>query len=123
MAEGWGKYYLGNGWIVKSAGLEAHGINPLTIKVMDEVGIDISQQQSETICQQTLHNADLVVTLCGHAKENCPAIPKGIRKEHWDFPDPAKAIGTEEEVMGVFRHVRDDIKEKINEFAETNKIN
>ena len=71
MAEGWAKKFLPD-WTVKSAGLEAHGLNPNAVKAMREVNIDISDQTSDVIDRGTLNHADLVVTLCGHADEHCP---------------------------------------------------
>lgn len=119
MAEGWAKHILNpDKWIVKSAGIEAHGLNPNAVKAMKEVGIDISQQTSDIIDPEILHNADLIVTLCGHARDNCPVIPPHVKNVHWGFDDPAKAEGTEEEKWKVFQRVRDEIGAKIKQFAE-----
>lgn len=119
MAEGWAKKYLGNDWEVRSAGIEAHGLNPNAIKAMNEVGLDISNQRSETIDVEFLNKATLAVTLCGDAKDRCPVTPPHVKREHWGFDDPAKAEGTEEEVWKVFQRVRDEIGERIKRFAET----
>lgn len=119
MAEGWAKHYLGEDWEVRSAGIEAHGLNPKAVKAMNEVGIDISAQNSETIDTDYLNNATLVVTLCGDAADRCPMTPPHVKREHWGFDDPAKAEGTEEEVWAVFQRVRDEIGERIKRFAET----
>ncbi|MDY7223544.1 arsenate reductase (thioredoxin) [Halalkalibacterium halodurans] len=121
MAEGWGKKYLGDEWDVYSAGIEAHGVNPNAVKAMKEIGIDISEQTSDTIDQELLQKADLVVTLCGHAADVCPATPSNKERVHWGFDDPAKAEGTDEEKWAVFRRVRDEIGERIKTFAETGK--
>lgn len=121
MAEGWAKKYLGDKWEVKSAGIEAHGVNPNAIKAMSEVGVDISDQTSNLINSEFLHNADLVVTLCGDAADNCPVTPPYVKREHWGFDDPAKAEGTEEEKWQFFQRVRDEIRDKIQQFAETGK--
>ncbi|MFD1848739.1 arsenate reductase (thioredoxin) [Oceanobacillus bengalensis] len=121
MAEGWAKKYLGDEWDVRSAGIEAHGLNPKAVKAMNEVGIDISEQQSEKIDTEFLNNATLAVTLCGDAADRCPVTPKDVKREHWGFDDPAKAEGTEEEVWEVFRRVRDEVGERIKLFAETGK--
>jgi len=86
---------------------------------MTEVGIDISNQKSETIDVEFLNNVTLAVTLCGDAKENCPVTPPHVKREHWGFDDPAKAEGTDEEVWQVFQRVRDEIGERIKRFAET----
>lgn len=109
MAEGFAKKYLGKDWEVRSAGIEAHGMNPKAVKAMAEVGIDISEQKSETIDLDYLNQADLVVTLCSDADERCPVTPPEVKRVHWGFDDPAKATGTDEEVWQVFRRVRDEI--------------
>lgn len=118
MAEGWAKKYLGKEWEVRSAGIEAHGLHPKAVKVMKEVGIDISNQSSDTIDIDYLYKATIAVTLCGDAKDRCPTTPPHVRREHWGFEDPAKAEGTEEEVWKVFQRVRDEIGERIKAFAE-----
>ncbi len=103
---------------VKSAGLEAHGLNPRAVQVMKEAGIDISGHTSDVIDSDILNKADMVITLCGHADEHCPAIMNpGVVKWHWGFDDPAKATGTEEEIMEKFRQVRDAIKARIQQFV------
>jgi arsenate reductase (thioredoxin) len=104
---------------VYSAGIEAHGLNPNAVKVMKEVGIDISNQTSDIIDPEILNKADLVVTLCGHAADHCPVTPQNVKRVHWGFDDPAKAEGTEEEKLAVFRRVRDEIGARIKKFAET----
>jgi len=102
---------------VKSAGLEAHGLNPRAVQVMKEAGLDISQNCSKVIDPEILHRADFVITLCGHADEHCPVIMnENAVKWHWGFDDPAKATGTEEEIMDQFRSVRDAIKDRIVQF-------
>ncbi|MUK90378.1 arsenate reductase (thioredoxin) [Ornithinibacillus sp. L9] len=121
MAEGWAKKHLGDDWEVKSAGIEAHGLNPNAVKAMNEVGINISEQTSDIIDLDILNNAELAVTLCGDAKDKCPVTPPHVKREHWGFDDPAKAEGTEEEKWKVFQRVRDEIGERIKRFAETGK--
>lgn len=121
MAEGWGKHYLGDQYDVYSAGIEAHGVNPNAVKAMKEVGIDISNQTSDTINRDILNKANLVVTLCGHANDVCPATPPHKTREHWGFDDPAKAEGTVEEKWFFFQRVRDEIGERIKRFAEERK--
>lgn len=113
MAEGWAKKYLGNEWDVKSAGLEAHGLNPNAVKAMKEVGIDISEQTSDIIDPEILNKADLVVTLCGHARDHCPVTPPYVKSVHWGFDDPAGKDWSE------FQRVRDEIGQRIKQFAET----
>ena len=107
---------------VKSAGLEAHGLNPRAVQVMNEVGVDISNNTSNVIDPEILNRADFVITLCGHADEHCPVISnKNVVKWHWGFDDPAKATGTEEEIMDKFREVRDAIKSRIEKFITDGK--
>lgn len=103
---------------VWSAGLEAHGLNPRAILTMNEVGIDISAHTSDVIRTDLLNRADYVITLCGHADEHCPVVSNpNVIKWHWGFPDPAKATGTEDEIMQQFRDVRDAIEARILAFV------
>jgi len=121
MAEGWGKKILGDEWQVLSAGIEAHGVNPSAVKAMNEVNIDITTQTSDIIDPQILHNADFVVTLCGDAADKCPMTQPHIKRAHWGFDDPAKAVGTDEEKWAFFQRVRDEIGVRITQFSETGK--
>lgn len=118
MAEGFAKKYLGDRCEVYSAGIEAHGLNPLAVQVMAEVGVDISRQTSDRIDPDLLQRADYVITLCGDARDRCPAISPQGQREHWGMEDPARAEGTEEERRQVFRRVRDEIAQRIRELAE-----
>lgn len=113
MAEGWGRHFAGDRLEVQSAGIEAHGKNPRAIAVMAEAGIDISGQESTRVTNEMIDLADVVVTVCGHADEHCPVLPPTVRKIHWPLNDPAKATGTEEEIMKVFRASRDEIRERV----------
>lgn len=125
MAEGWAREYVRkhgiDGLNVISAGIEAHGKNPRAIAVMQEAGVDISNQESTRLTDDMLENVDLVVTVCGHADENCPMLPAGTSKIHWALEDPAKAVGTDDEIMQVFRESRDDIKRRVYELLDTAK--
>ena len=120
MAEGFAKKYLPE-WNIKSAGIEAHGLNPNAVKAMAEVGIDITTQTSDIIDPNILNNATLVVTLCGDAADKCPVTPPHVQHEHWGFDDPAKASGTEEDKWLVFQTVRDAIEACIIAFANEQK--
>lgn len=113
MAEGWTRHLDKDRCEARSAGIEAHGQNPRAIAVMAEAGVDITGQESTRLTPMMLEWADLVVTVCGHADEHCPVLPLGTRKEHWPLDDPAKATGTEEEIMAVFRASRDDIRRRV----------
>ena len=113
MAEGWAKHFAGAGLEIHSAGIETHGKNPRAIAVMSEAGVDISAQQSTVVTPAMLDAADLVVTVCGHADEVCPVLPQGKRKIHWPLPDPAKASGTEEDILRQFRATREEVKDRV----------
>jgi arsenate reductase len=93
-----------------------HGKNPLAIDVMREAGVDISLQESTRLTDQNLAVADYVVTVCGHADENCPVLPARVRKEHRPLDEPAKVVGAEEAVMVAFRDSRDDIRLRVEDF-------
>jgi arsenate reductase (thioredoxin) len=113
MAEGWANHLGGASLEARSAGIEAHGKNPRAIAVMREAGVDISHQESTKLTPDMLEWADLVVTVCGHADEHCPVPPSGVQKKHWPLEDPAKATGTEEQIMAKFRATRDEIKSRV----------
>lgn len=115
MAEGWSRLLGGGDHRVESAGIEAHGKNPRAIAVMAEKGVDISGQESTVVDDAMLQRADVVVTVCGHADELCPALPPSVRKIHWPLSDPAKATGTENEVMAAFRATRDEVEARVRE--------
>ena len=118
IAEGWAKWYGRPLFEIESAGIETHGKNPRALAVMKEVGVDISNQESTKVTDDMLAQADLVVTVCGHADEHCPVLPQGTKKEHWLLEDPAKAQGSEEEIMEQFRASRDDIKVRVKELLQ-----
>lgn len=113
MAEGWTRYFGGKDFNAESAGIEAHGKNPRAIAVMREAGVDISSQESTVVSAEMLQSADLVVTVCGHADEQCPVLPEGTHKLHWPLSDPAKAVGSEEEIISEFRATRDEVKRRV----------
>lgn len=117
ICEGYAKAALGDAWVVLSAGIEAHGKNPRAIAVMAEDGLDISAQESTVLSDAMIAQTDVFVTVCGHADEHCPVLPAGRKRIHWPLPDPAKASGTEDEVMAEFRAVRDDIKQRVKALA------
>jgi arsenate reductase len=105
---------------VYSAGVETHGVNPRAIAIMKEDGIDISDHTSNNITEYFEVNFDYVITVCDNAKERCPYFPTKAQKFHYNFPDPAKASGTEEEIMNEFRMVRELIKNYCVAFVKEN---
>ncbi|ULL18889.1 arsenate reductase (thioredoxin) [Paenibacillus sp. H1-7] len=122
MADGFLQSLGGDRYEVRSAGLEVHGLNPRAVQVMKEDGVDISVNTSDVLSLELLNRADYVITLCGHADEHCPVISNNsVVKWHWGFDDPAKATGSEEEIMNQFREVRDSIKRRIEQFLTEGK--
>jgi len=117
MAEGWARQIAPPGWRIDSAGIEAHGKNPRAIAVMGEAGVDIAGQESTRLTEEMLGQADYVVTVCGHADQNCPVLPAGTRKEHWPLDDPARATGSADEVLAVFRATRDEIRQRVTDLV------
>ena len=113
MAEGWGRFLGGDHFLVQSAGIEAHGKNPRAIAVMREVSIDISGQESTIVTNEMIGDANVVVTVCGHADEQCPVLPPFVKKIHWPLSDPAKASGTEDEIMAEFRATRNEVESRV----------
>ena len=115
MAEGFARMRLSDNYSIHSAGVEAHGLNPKSVEVMSEVGINISSQISKFIREDQLLQYDLVVTLCGDAMDRCPSLlADGIKHIHWDLRDPARAKGTDIEVLDVYRSTRDEISKKMD---------
>lgn len=114
MAEGFARQKGHNFWQVKSAGISPKSIHPLAIAVMQEKDIDISKQESTLLTPVLLQWADIVITLCSEAEEQCPYISADKQKKHWALDDPAKAIGDEAEIMTKFRLIRDSIEEHVD---------
>lgn len=103
---------------VYSAGVETHGVNPKAIQIMKEDGIDISHHTSNNVNEYMEIDFDYVITVCDNAKERCPYFPTDAERFHYNFPDPAKATGTEEEILAQFREVREMVKSYSKEFLE-----
>ena|SRR4030042_925238 len=118
MAEGLMNHLSHEEWKVQSAGIFPSYVHPLAIRVMEEIGIDISQQTSKSMNQFLNEVFDYIITLCDEAAQSCPTFPGQGKRLHWSFQDPAAAIGTIEERLAVFRRVRDEIRTKIEEFLE-----
>lgn len=110
IAEGYLRHFAGDKAKIYSAGIETHGVNPKAIQVMAEDHIDISHHTSNNVDEYTGVPFDYIITVCDNAKENCPYLPGNFKRLHYNFPDPAKAQGTPEEIMNEFRRVRDMIK-------------
>lgn len=120
IAEGYLRSFAGKNAEIYSAGVETHGLNPRAIATMKEDGIDISSHTSNNIDEYQNIEFDFVITVCDNAKERCPFFPTEAKKFHYNFPDPAKANGTEEEILEEFRKVRNQIKEFCFNFIKEN---
>jgi arsenate reductase len=120
LAEGYLRHFAGNKATIYSAGIETHGVNPKAIQVMAEDDIDISHHTSNNVDEYVTIPFDYVITVCDNAKENCPYFPTQAQRFHFNFPDPAKATGTPDEIMNEFRRVRDMIKEYARNFISQN---
>lgn len=116
MAEGYLRDLLEDNYGVYSAGIETHGVNPRAIKVMQMDGIDLTKHTSNHIDEYQKIKFDYILTVCDHAKEKCPYFPSNAKRLHFNFPDPAKATGTEEEIITSFIKTRDLIKNYCNNF-------
>jgi arsenate reductase (thioredoxin) len=115
MAEGLLRHLAGDRFEAYSAGTEATHVRPLAVRAMDEIGIDISGQESKTLNWYLGEPFDYVITVCDEANEACPFFPGAKNRLHWSFEDPAQATGSEEERLGVFRTARDKIRERIEQ--------
>ena len=120
IAEGYLRHFAGNKAEVYSAGIETHGVNPKAIATMKEDGIDISQHTSNNIDEYSNIDFDFVITVCDNAQERCPYFPSKAIKFHQNFPDPAKATGTDEEIREEFMRVREMIKSYSQKFVADN---
>ena len=123
IAEAYLRHFAGDKAQIYSAGIETHGVNPRAIQIMKEDGIDISGHTSNNIDEYRDIDFDFLITVCDHAKENCPYFPTNAIKFHQNFPDPAKAVGSEEEIMEQFREVRELIKAYSRNFVLENLRN
>jgi arsenate reductase len=120
IAEGYLRRFANNNAEIYSAGIETHGVNPKAIEIMKEDGIDISSHTSNNINEYMGIDFDYVITVCDNAKESCPYFPTKAQKFHYNFPDPAKATGTDKEIKDQFRIVREMIKQYAQNFIKTN---
>ncbi len=119
MAEGIVNHFLGDGLEAFSAGTQASFVNLTAIEVLKEIGIDISLHRSKNLAEFDGQSFDYVITLCGDANETCPLYIGGTKKTHIGFDDPAKAVGSREEILREFRRVRDEIKAKLEQFFQS----
>ena len=115
MAEGYLRHIAGDEFEVMSAGIEPKGLNPLAVEVMKEVDIDISRQTSKDVREFLGQAIPYVVTVCDNAKQRCPIFPRTYKFLHWSLEDPAEVTGSREEKLAVFRRVRDEIKQRIEQ--------
>jgi arsenate reductase len=117
IAEGYLRHFAGNKAEIYSAGIETHGVNPRAVATMKDDGIDISQHASNNVAEYQNMDFDYVITVCDNANEHCPVFPAKAIKLHQNFPDPAKAQGTESEIKAEFCRVRKMIKEYCKQFV------
>ena len=120
MAEGWLRHFANGKAEIYSAGIETHGVNPKAIQYMKEAGIDISNHTSNNVNEYLQVSFDIILTVCDHAKENCPYIPSDAKRFHHNFSDPSKVRVSEEEIANAFRATRDEIKEYCKQLLEDN---
>jgi arsenate reductase (thioredoxin) len=122
LAEGILQQALGEGYNVQSAGSKPAGyVHPLAIRVMQEIGLDISAHRSKHLQELLNQPVQTVITVCGNADQVCPSFPGQVNRYHWGFDDPAHATGTEEQKLVVFRRVRDEIRKVFEAYAAGRK--
>jgi arsenate reductase len=122
IAEGILRAEAGDVLDIQSAGSNPAGyVHPLAIKVMAEIGIDISKHRSKNLREFLDRSVETVITVCGNADQACPIFPGQVNRHHWGFPDPAKAVGNDDEVLRVFRQVRDDMRRAFEAYAQGRK--
>jgi len=116
MAEGFARVYGQEAVEAFSAGVAPKGLNPLAVEVMRERGIDISEQTSKAFSEALAQTMDYVITVCGHAEEQCPRLPSEVKRLHWPLEDPAQATGSADAVREAFRRSRDEIERRVRAF-------
>lgn len=116
MAEGFLRAMAGDRFEAGSAGTEKTSVNPLAIRAMAELGIDLGGHTSKVYADVEVPAWDYLITVCDDANERCPWVPGSVQRLHWSFPDPSRATGTEEERLVVFRRVRDQIQERLTDW-------
>jgi arsenate reductase (thioredoxin) len=121
MAEGLLRHEAGTRFDVSSAGTHPTQVRPEAVAVMHEIGIDISKHRSKSVDDFAGQDFDYVITVCDNANETCPVFPGNAQRLHWPFEDPAAAQGSEDERIALFRRVRDQIRARIAQFAQSSK--
>jgi len=116
MAEGFLRAMAGDRFASGSAGTEKTSVNPLAIRAMAELGIDLGEHTSKLYADVASGAWDYLITVCDDANERCPWVPGSVQRLHWSFPDPSRATGSEEERLAVFRRVRDQIQERLTDW-------
>jgi arsenate reductase (thioredoxin) len=116
MAEGFARHYGAGRVEAHSGGMEPVRLNPNAVAVMGERGIDLSRQQSKAFDEDLARQMDYVITVCGNADERCPVLPPEVRRLHWPLDDPARAEGSSEEILAVFRRSRDNVDALVRGF-------
>ena len=116
MAEGFLRAMAGDRFESGSAGTEKTSVNPLAIRAMAELGIDLGEHTSTLYADVASGAWDYLITVCDDANERCPWVPGSVKRLHWSFPDPSRATGSEEERLAVFRRVRDQIQERLTDW-------
>ncbi|WP_240194293.1 arsenate reductase ArsC [Desulfopila inferna] len=119
MAEGWTSHLHADSLEAHSAGIKAHGLNPYSVEVMNEAGIDLSGHRSKQLDEFDLQSFDVIITLCDHAHESCPLVPPGCRLVHKGFDDPprlARNLQSKEDILQCYRRVRDEIQAYVQSF-------
>ena len=116
MAEGFLRAMAGDRFEAGSAGTEKTSVNPLAVRVMAELGMDLGGHASKLYADVASQAWDFLITVCDDANERCPWVPGSVQRLHWSFPDPSRAVGTEEQRLVVFRRVRDQIQERLTDW-------
>jgi len=116
MAEGFLRAMAGDRFASGSAGTEKTSVNPLAIRAMAELGIDLGEHTSKLYADVASGAWDYLITVCDDPNERCPWVPGSVKRLHWSFPDPSRATGSEEERLAVFRRVRDQIQERLTDW-------
>ena len=116
MAEGFLRAMAGDRFESGSAGTEKTSVNPLAIRAMAELGIDLGEHTSKLYADVASGAWDYLITVCDDANERCPWVPGSVKRLHWSFPDPSRATGSEEERLAVFRRLRDQIQERLTDW-------